>query len=172
MELKDNIVFSKNVIEFVTVAKEFCLMVENIKLLSGKSLSSQSQKILALLYLKASLLPDVKPEGDEANEKYLKEFEINYVRNKIEQKFDVHDVNLKITTHLNEIHEPSEIESVSEIYTDLYEEIFNFISSYRTGDITIMNDAVWECKQNFELVWGNKLLILLNALHIIVYKIE
>jgi len=172
MEPANNIVFSKSVIEFVTVAKEFCLLIENIKILSEKDFVSKSQKILALLYLKAALLPEIIPVENEPNEKFVKEFEFNYVRTKVEQKLDSHDVNLEVITDLGNIKESSITASISELFAEIYEEIFNFISIFRSGDQNKMNDSLWECKQNFEQLWGNKLLSLLTALHIIIYKNE
>jgi len=35
-----------------------------------------------------------------------------------------------------------------------------------------MNDAVWECKQNFENYWGQKLVNSLRAIHRFIYSGE
>ena len=170
MDTKDNIVFSKNVIEFVTVAREFCLLAENIKIVAGKDLAFQSQKILSLLYLKASLLPDLKPIGNEDHEDFVNEFELNYLSNKVAEKLGNYDVNLRLPGDLNNFEFQSEAGSFSEVFASVYKEIFNFISQYRSGDMEKMNDAVWECKQSFELGWGNKVIAMLGALHLIVYR--
>ena len=55
-QLPDHIVYSKNVIEFVTVAAETCLFLEHAADLSRPDFIQKSVKMLPLLYLKASLL--------------------------------------------------------------------------------------------------------------------
>jgi hypothetical protein len=47
---------------------------------------------------------------------------------------------------------------------DLYQDMKDFVSLYSMGVTEIMNDAVWECKMNFENYWGQ---ILVNALRVI-----
>ena len=54
------IVYSKNVVEFVTVASEYCISVENVAKISAEANLQKMEKLLPLLYLKASMLP--KPE--------------------------------------------------------------------------------------------------------------
>ena len=49
-------IYTKNTIEFITVAKEYCAFVEDADKLSKKDFLFQTQKLLALLYLKTSIL--------------------------------------------------------------------------------------------------------------------
>ena len=60
-----HIVYSKNVIEFVTVANEYCNMVEGQRNEPLSVMLGKLQKILPLVYLKASLLPKVELVLDE-----------------------------------------------------------------------------------------------------------
>jgi hypothetical protein len=60
-----NIVYSKNVVEFVTVANEFCATIEKVNNFSAPENLQKLQKILPLLYLKASLLPRMEKLLDE-----------------------------------------------------------------------------------------------------------
>jgi len=57
MEKESQTIFEKNVIEFVTVAAEFCAFLERAEHMKRKAFVDTSLKILPLLYLKASLLP-------------------------------------------------------------------------------------------------------------------
>jgi hypothetical protein len=41
----------------------------------------------------------------------------------------------------------------------------NFNLLYQTGTSEVMNDAIWECKMNFESFWGIKLLNSLRQMH-------
>ena len=49
--------YSKEVIEFVAVAKEFCDFVETIPAMGRKDVIQRLQKFIPLIYLKGSLLP-------------------------------------------------------------------------------------------------------------------
>ncbi|MBN2862881.1 MAG: DUF5063 domain-containing protein, partial [Bacteroidales bacterium] len=61
MAKKPNPVYSRNVVEFVAVANEFCKYAEHSSELKGGELLKILQRILPLLYIKASLLPPLEP---------------------------------------------------------------------------------------------------------------
>ena len=54
MEKESQTIFDKNVIEFVTVAAEFCAFLERAERMKRSTFVDTSLKILPLLYLKAS----------------------------------------------------------------------------------------------------------------------
>jgi len=76
------IVYSRNVVEFVTVANEFCQSVEQVNRISAKANLQKMQKLLPLLYLKAALLPQTERVLDEELEKYVSEFDYNVLHQK------------------------------------------------------------------------------------------
>ena len=57
MEKENQVIFDKNVIEFVTVAAETCGFLERAESLEREEFVDTALKLLPLLYLKASLLP-------------------------------------------------------------------------------------------------------------------
>lgn len=63
MEKESQTIFDKNVIEFVTVAAEFCALLERAGQMKRHEFVDTSLKILPLLYLKASLLPPCETCG-------------------------------------------------------------------------------------------------------------
>ena len=71
MEDINNIVYSRNVVEFVAVANEFCEFVENSNRYGTPQLIDITRKLLPLLYFKASMLPEVKTILDEELEKLI-----------------------------------------------------------------------------------------------------
>ena len=73
MEKESQTIFDKNVIEFVTVAAEFCAFLERAERMKRSTFVDTSLKILPLLYLKASMLPKCETIGDEALETYVTE---------------------------------------------------------------------------------------------------
>ena len=73
MKKESQTIFDKNVIEFVTVAAEFCAFLERAEGMKRKAFVDTTLKILPLLYLKASMLPKCETIGDEAPETYVTE---------------------------------------------------------------------------------------------------
>ena len=64
MEHTSQVIFDKNSIEFVTVAAEYCGFIERARQLSRKDFVDTALKILPLLYLKASLIPECEQLGE------------------------------------------------------------------------------------------------------------
>ena len=68
------VVYSKNVIEFATVANEYCSFIENVDQFERKNFITKLQKLLPLLYLKAVLIPAPDLElTDDMPEKHVNE---------------------------------------------------------------------------------------------------
>jgi len=165
-----HIVYSKNVIEFATVANEYCLFLEKMNALSRKEFLSKIQKILPLLYLKASLIPEIEDENVETPEKYLTEVDYNFLLNKLNSKMGPHDSYLEVFDPGMQFSETPIEASISENLCDIYQDLKDFIFTFRMGTVEIMTDAVWECKKNFNEFWGQKLVNGLRAIHSLLYS--
>jgi len=90
-----HIVYSVNVIEFVTVANEYCATLETMDDLNRKDFVHKMQKIFPLLYLKASLLPEVEEMLEDEPEKFVAEEDYNYLHRKLQVKLGEHDAYLE-----------------------------------------------------------------------------
>ena len=66
-------VYSRNVIEFVTVAVEYCNFIEKCNNVSAKELSSAMLRMLPLLYLKATMIPEIESDEENQNEDFVTE---------------------------------------------------------------------------------------------------
>jgi hypothetical protein len=168
MDIKQ-IVYSRNVVEFATVAREYCAFLENIKPHNRKSFISASQKLLPLLYYKASILPETEPILDEGNEKFVSEDFYFDIQNNLKQLFGQHDDFL-------EVHDPRADEgdghytaSISEYLTDIWQDLKNFTMLYQVGKAEVMNDALWECRTNFQEYWGIRLANAIRAMHLLLF---
>ncbi len=69
----DSIIYDKRVIEFIAVAVEFCTILEGEDKLSRAGWIDRMLKILPLLYLKASLLPQTMLLLGEDTETFVRE---------------------------------------------------------------------------------------------------
>lgn len=164
-QLPDHIVYSKNVIEFVTVAAETCLFLEHAAELSRTDFIQKSVKILPLLYLNASLLEIPEAVYDNITEKFVNEEDYQFVREQVEQLLGPDDSYLE-TFHPDMAISDTPIAAfVSENLADIYQELKDFAASYQLGDTDVMNDALVACLEAFGEHWGQKLLNALRALH-------
>ncbi|HPY68091.1 MAG TPA: DUF5063 domain-containing protein [Bacteroidales bacterium] len=172
MSDKSNHVYSRNVIEFVAVANEFCKYAERSAEVSGDDLLRILQRILPLMYLKASLLPSLEPYFEDGNDKFVTEADWYRIHDSLKLKFGNANDFLEIFDEKfveSEIPVPS---SLAEYMADIYQDIKDFLLLYQTGTEEIMNDAVWECKMNFENIWGQKLVNSMKAIHRFIYSGE
>jgi len=157
-------VYSRQIIEFVTVANEFCSFMESAGQLEKLDFIRKIQKLLPLLYIKASLIPEMESVLNEGNEKFVTEMEYNFVKDQVQTHMgELDDYSEQWDPKISDNTEPV-ITSISENMADIYQDLKDFVSLYSMGTTEIMNDAVWECKMNFENYWGQ---ILVNALRVI-----
>ena len=170
MEKESQTIFEKNVIEFVTVAAEFCAFLERAEHMKRKAFVDTSLKILPLLYLKASLLPKCETIGDEAPETYVTEEIYEILRINLAglmgEKDDYLDVFVQDMVYSDQ---PIK-KSISEDLADIYQDIKDFIFVVQLGLNETMNDSLAICQENFGLLWGQKLVNTLRALHDVKYN--
>ena len=172
MENSTEPVYSRNVVEFVAVGNEFCKYAEHAPELKGDELLKILQRILPLMYLKASLLPQLEPYFEDGNEKFVTENDWVRVHDNLREKFGTADDYMEIFDDKARETEGAIVASLSENMADIYQDIKDFLLLYQTGTSEVMNDAVWECRQNFETFWGQKLVNSMRAIHSFIYSGE
>ncbi len=172
MDTNSEPVYSRNVVEFVAVANEFCKYSEHASELKGDELLKIFQRILPLMYLKASLLPQFDPFFEEGNEKFVTESDWIRVHDNFREKFGTADDYLEVFDDKMKESEGPVISSISENMADIYQDTKDFLLLYQTGTNEVMNDAVWECRLNFETFWGQKLVNSMRAIHKFIYSGE
>jgi hypothetical protein len=163
-------VFSRNVVEFVAVANEFCKYAEHASEIKGDEMLKILQRILPLLYLKASLLPALEPFFEDGNEKFVTETDWNMVNDSFQKRFGTADEYTDFPGKDSADTETPVTSSLAENLADMYQDMKDFLLLYQTGTKEVMNDAVWECRMNFENIWGQKLVNSLRAIHRFLYS--
>jgi hypothetical protein len=156
----------------VAVANEFCKYAEHASELKGDELLKIFQRILPLMYLKASLLPQFDPFFEDGNEKFVTEPDWIRVRDIFREKFGTADDYLEVFDDKMKESEGPVTSSISENMADIYQDMKDFLLLYQTGTSEVMNDAVWECRLNFETFWGQKLVNSMRAIHKFIYSGE
>ena len=169
-ELK-NIVFSKNTIEFVTVAVQYCEYIENFPEKTAVELSDKLTKFLPLLYLKVSLLPKTQLIDEFGQEITVTEEDYNYILSKLSDAFGKDDVYLEVFLEDMKYSETPISANISEDLSDIYQDVKNFVSIFEKGIEENMNDALYICMETFSSYWGQKLVNVLRALHSLKYSV-
>lgn len=164
------IIYSKNVVEFVTVANEYCATVENISRISAKENLLKLQKLLPLLYLKAAILPKTDKLLDEELEKYVSELDYNVLHQKFLQILNEYDNFYEVFDPNIQFGNETVTASISENLMDIYQDLKNFLIAYSIGNEEVMNDALFDCTYHFEEFWGQQLVNVLRAVHMLVFS--
>lgn len=162
------IVYSKNVVEFVTVANEYCTTIENVGHHSPAENLGRLQKILPLLYLKAAVLPQVESIMDEELEKFVSELDYNSLQQKWLQQLGEHDNFYEVFDPNIQFGDETVTASISENLLDIYQGLKDFITSYSIGNEEVMYDSLAECVFHFSEFWGQQLVNVLRAVHMLV----
>ena len=179
----ENPIYAHNTLEFVTVAAEYCALLETTdneslpvpeqsKEQTTETLIETLLKLLPLLYMKVQLLPKVDTEGAFVPADQVTEEDYNYVRNGLFSLLKEYDEYEMLVWDEDMQTEESRWCSVSEGLADIYQALRNFVAVYQQRVEPCMLDALWQVHDNFELYWGQTLLDTLRQLHRIRYSLN
>ena len=157
-------VYSKTVLEMLTVANEFCLFLEKAGEYNKQDILMFLQKICPLIYIKASLLPVMELIDDDAGEHFVTEEEWEDVFNTLHQKFGEDDLYYFIDPHEKSHTDPIK-GSLAENFTDIYQDLKDFVLLYQKPRKASMEFAVFECKRLFETRYGFRLVRAHSSIH-------
>lgn len=172
MSKKQDPVYSRTVVEFVAAANEFCKYSEHASRINGGELLRILQRLLPFLYIKASLLPSLEPVFEDGNEKFVTEADWEKVNDDFRIQFGTADTYPDLAEDKLNKTESIVPASIAENMADIYQDLKDFLLLYQTGTTEVMNDAIWECRMNFENIWGQKLVNSLRAIHRFIYSGE
>ncbi len=169
MTKEEKTIYSRQIIEFAASANEYCKYLESSAEISGLEIMKVMQRLLPFIYLRASLLPLLEPLLEETNEKTVTEFDWTRIHDNLLSKFGNNDP-FPVIVSLGDPTDGLYTGSIAENLSDIYQDLKDFIVSYKNGNEEVMNDAVWEVLMNFEEFWGRKLLNVLTAIHMLLYS--
>ena len=124
-------VFSPNIIEFVTVASEYCIFVENTNRFKKKDFLDKARKLLPLLYLKGSLIPKLNSAFDDGNEKFVSEEDWSFVQSSVQKKMGYHDEFKDVYDPLTHEQLEQSVAAISDNMADIYQDLKNFVNLYK-----------------------------------------
>ncbi|MDR0976363.1 MAG: DUF5063 domain-containing protein [Prevotellaceae bacterium] len=165
-------VFSRNVIEFITVASEFCKFMEQADGKLRDPFVDTTLKLLPLLYLKSLLLPPLEPLGEEGTQRFVTEETYEVLRITLGEIMGDRDAYLDVfVKDMRYSDQPIKC-SVGEGLADIYQSLKDCVSAYALGGTENMHEALAACREEFIEYWGQTLVNTLRALHEIKFNSE
>ena len=169
MKKESQVIFERNVVEFVTVAAEFCRYLEEAEGKRRADFVDTVLKLLPLLYLKAEMLPNCEQMGDMAPENYVTEETYEIMRLNLSGILTDRDDYLDVFVSDMKYSDQPVTRYISEDLADIYQDVKDFVFVFQLGLNETMHDALAICQENFRLYWGQKLVNTLRALHEVKY---
>ncbi|MBR6285764.1 MAG: DUF5063 domain-containing protein [Bacteroidaceae bacterium] len=170
MEKEKSLAFSKDVIEFTTVATEYCKFLETAQGMGCRQFVETNLKLLPLLYLKAQFLPLVEVLGDGDVEESVSEDDYEYIRSVVISVMGAHDDYLDVFVEDMKYSVEPIRKCISEDLSDIYQDLRNFLGVYRNGMEEPIIDALYVLRENFAHYWGQTLVNTMRALHDVLYN--
>lgn len=170
MATKEDIVFSRNTIEFVTVAAEFCAYLERFGEYTKKEFVGTMLKLLPLMYIKAQMLPDEERASEDNAQEFVTEESYEVLRISLAELLSEQDTYLDVFVKDMKYSDTPVTKNISEDIADIYQDIKNFVCLFQLGINEVMHDAIIECNEHFRQYWGQTLVNTLRALHEIEYN--
>ncbi len=171
MKTQDNPLYQRDILEFVTVAVQYCAYLEDSEGRSREEFVDTMSKLLPLLYLKGSLLPQYETYSDNMLSDYVTEENYDIIRNNIAYIMADKDDYLDVFVDDMKYSDEPILMTISENLADIYQDIKNFAYLYKQGVEDEMMSALELCNQNFRTDWGQKLVNVLRAIHEVKYTI-
>jgi hypothetical protein len=172
MGQEDQIVYAKEVLEFVAITNDFNTFLEESEGYPLKEWIGKAQQLLSALYYKILQLPELHPDFEDLNQRFVTEDEYEFLRNKLLGKLGEYDAFEEVFDEHRLEGNESVGESISENLADIYQDTKDFTKLFEIGTNEVMYEALWEIVQSFETFWGQKLVNTLRALHHMKYGDE
>jgi len=167
-----SIVYSHEVLEFVTVAVQYCAFLEQAEGVDKKTFVDTIHKILPLLYIKGALIEKYEPMNDETLQDFVTEENYDIIRNNVAFVMGDKDDFLDVFVEDMKYSDSPILCTISENLADIYQDLKNFVCVMKDGIEETMELALFECKCNFETYWGLKVANTMRALHEVRYNME
>lgn len=161
--------FDRNTVEFVTVAAEYCAFMERMGERDADNTIDVLCKLLPLVYLKASMLPQAEPQGLYLEET-VTEQDYDQIRVQTSRLLGEKDDYLEVFVEDMKYSDTPVRKCISEDLADIYQALGNFVHSYRSGLEEIMTESVAVCAEGFRTYWGQTLANTLRAVHFVRYE--
>lgn len=168
-QIPDNPAYSKNVLEMLTVANDYCMAMAKVESKSINELISYLIKVSPLMYIKGALLEDIEVNNPDANQRFVTEEEWEGLFAKLRKAFGDKDEFWFIDNSENS-NDPVK-GSLAEHYADIYQDMKDFLMLYQVNSLDAKENAVSGIKDSFLSHWGYRLVNAHKTLHHLSLKV-
>lgn len=158
-------VYQQPSIEFITVAAQTCLMLENVLDHKRSDFLRKGLTLLPLLYTRARVLERGERQLDGEPERFVSEQDYEFIRTGVQQLLGDDDAYLEVFLEDFRYSDEPLTAYISENLADIYQELKDLAANYQTGNEAVMNDALVGCLEAFDEHWGQKLVNVLRPMH-------
>ena len=164
-------IYSKEVIDFVKIAADYCLKLEHSREATPRELVKAMLNSLPYLYIKGTTLLETTGDNDLLSiDPQVTEDDYNFVRNGVYEVLGRYDEYLDVFVEDMKYSDKPILRSVSEDLADIYQDLRTFVAAYHDGIEEMMTAALYEVLDNFREYWGQKCVNVMRALHDILYQ--
>jgi len=163
-------VFTRQIIEFLTVSNEFCHFCEKVEEYSKEDIVDYYRRILPLLYLKGSLVKPVTPTEPDGSERFITEEEWEILYNTVRNKLYPDD-HFWISSDPRDENSEVEKAGIGECIADIYQDMKDFLVLYQKNRHAAKENAVHDICLQFSDHWGPAATKALYALHLLYLRI-
>ena len=157
-------IYRRDILDFVTVATEFCKQVEQCSGSERGEFTAVMQRLLPMVYLKAAFIDEIE-EGVGYVDAVVTESDYEYVRTQIAAIMRDADDYLDVFVEQFRYSDAPVVCTVSESLADVYQALRNMVEPFRNEIDEAMEVALFECMEEFRMHWGQQLLGALRAMH-------
>ncbi len=157
-------IYRRDILDFVTVATEFCKQVEQCSGSERGEFTAVMQRLLPMVYLKAAFIDEIE-EGVGYVDAVVTESDYEYVRTQIAAIMRDADDYLDVFVERFRYSDAPVVCTVSESLADVYQALRNMVEAFRNEIDEAMEVALFECMEEFRMHWGQQLLGALRAMH-------
>ncbi len=156
----EEVLTSRQVLEMITLANEYCLFFEDAEKYSKEEIFSYFQKMAPLLYLKGAVLPAGIEPDPEFFERFVTEEQWENIFKSLREKFGEDDIY-----YIHDHNYDTEEVSLSDNMADIYQDMKDFIMLYQKAPMQSKACAVAELQKLFENHWGVRAIQALENIH-------
>ena len=151
-----------NVLSFIGLANEYCMALSNVYETEKEEFVAEMLRLLPRIYITMS---DVRAEEMSDEEDYYES-----IRRGVESIMGEDDTFLETFEEDIKYSDTPIASSVAECLADIFQDLFNFVSLVKESEGEQTQEALAECKENFESYWAQTLCNVMRALNHIRYS--
>lgn len=163
-----------NSLAFIALSNEYCQALETVLSQSSpNAFVAEMLRLLPRLYLTASdLRPDalLSPDDTPYLDSYLDEDVYEHVRESVASLLGSDDVYLEVFDEDMQFSDTPIRANVSESLADIYQVLYNFISTVREAPEDVINEALHAVREDFASYWSQRVVNVMRPLNQLRYS--